>query len=254
MTTTGRARAGVARPSSIPGTSSPGPTSRCWEPPRERRRRSRFRGPRPPNLQERRVRRGGVQGQVPSPPDRGAHARLRRPHLRRLSGAARPESAESTSRLRDALTINVTRFYRNAETWNLLRRNSSRSSADPSPVRSGPGAPAAPRARRPIPSPCSCADAVRARRPLPASSSRFTVDATDIDRESLERAQGGALPSRDPARDAAQSSCRRYFEPAGPELEVVTPNPRARPGAHPGPQRRPSAPARLPSDRLPQRA
>src|SRR5919206_4984504 len=31
-------------------------------------------------------------------------------------------SPTELERLRDALTINVTRFYRNAETWNLLRR------------------------------------------------------------------------------------------------------------------------------------
>jgi len=31
-------------------------------------------------------------------------------------------SPNEYERLRDALTINVTRFYRNAETWNLLRR------------------------------------------------------------------------------------------------------------------------------------
>ena len=32
-------------------------------------------------------------------------------------------SPDEYERLRDALTINVTRFYRNAETWNLLRRD-----------------------------------------------------------------------------------------------------------------------------------
>ena len=32
-------------------------------------------------------------------------------------------SPNEYERLRDALTINVTRFYRNAETWNLLRRD-----------------------------------------------------------------------------------------------------------------------------------
>jgi chemotaxis protein methyltransferase CheR len=32
-------------------------------------------------------------------------------------------SPNEYERLRDALTINVTRFYRNAETWSLIRRD-----------------------------------------------------------------------------------------------------------------------------------
>ena len=58
-------------------------------------------------------------------------------------------------RLKDALTINVTRFYRNAETWNLLRAGpaAARSATGPT-ARSGPGAPGAPRARSRTPWPC----------------------------------------------------------------------------------------------------
>ena len=42
-------------------------------------------------------------------------------------------------RLRDALTINVTRFYRNAETWNLLRRGSDSPSCALRTTRPDPG-------------------------------------------------------------------------------------------------------------------
>ena len=43
--------------------------------------------------------------------------------LRRLPRRCSTRTPDEYERLRDALTINVTRFYRNAETWNLLRRD-----------------------------------------------------------------------------------------------------------------------------------
>ena len=93
---TARGRAGAAPPSSIPGTSWPGPTSRCWTWPRDGRRRrasrrSRGRSPR------RRLRRRGLQGQVHPPADRGADAGLRRAHLRRLPARSSTDRRSSTS-------------------------------------------------------------------------------------------------------------------------------------------------------------
>ena len=43
------------------------------------------------------LRAGGLQGQVHPAPDRGAHARLRGPHLRRLPGPARRAARPNTS-------------------------------------------------------------------------------------------------------------------------------------------------------------
>ena len=107
-------------------------------------------------------------------------------------------------RLRDALTINVTRFYRNAETWNLLRR-------DVFPMLCGPE----PGEIRIWSAGCSsgeeaytiailAAAAVRERRPLegavPPRGGR------DRRRPPEPRArEGGALPARGPPRDAARA-------------------------------------------------
>ena len=85
-------------------------------------RRCRFRRAHAEDLARGRARARCLQGQVSPPADRGPHARLRRAHLRGLPALLDRRPAEY-ERLRDALTINVTRFYRNAETWNLLRRD-----------------------------------------------------------------------------------------------------------------------------------
>jgi chemotaxis protein methyltransferase CheR len=90
--------------------------------------------------------------------------------------------------LKDALTINVTRFYRNAETWNLLR-----GSVVPELCERGPGE------LRMWSAGCASgeeaytlamivADYLDERR-YPERLVRLTVDATDIDRRSLERAR-----------------------------------------------------------------
>jgi chemotaxis methyl-accepting protein methylase len=110
-------------------------------------------------------------------------------------------------RLRDALTINVTRFYRNADTWNLLRREIF-------PKLCGPG----PGEVRIWSAGCSSGEEAYTIAILAAEQfetagrsrelRRLELDATDVVRQSLERA-------------------RRYFEPAGPELQVV-PRVRAR--------------------------
>jgi chemotaxis protein methyltransferase CheR len=122
-------------------------------------------------------------------------------------------------RLRDALTINVTRFYRNAETWNLLRR-------DIIPVLCAPGG-----GEIPIWS-AGCSSGEEAytiailaaeqfeRTGRSAELRRLTVDATDVDRQSLDRAAGARYRSESLV-EMPPELARRYFEPADAELQVV---------------------------------
>ena len=90
-----------------------------------------------------------------APPDRGADARLRRAHVRRVPRGAREHTPGEVERLHDALTINVTRFFRNPETWDGGGGERAAGAAGAARRRCAPGAPAAPRARRRTRSPCS---------------------------------------------------------------------------------------------------
>jgi chemotaxis protein methyltransferase CheR len=121
-------------------------------------------------------------------------------------------------RLRDALTINVTRFYRNAETWNLLRRDvlpdlclrDSELRVWSAGCSSG---------EEPYTVAILIAEQVdRAGRP--DRLERLTVDATDIDRSSLERASSARYP-REALADLPGDLVRAYFEPDGELLRVV---------------------------------
>jgi chemotaxis protein methyltransferase CheR len=122
-------------------------------------------------------------------------------------------------RLRDALTINVTRFYRNADTWNLLRRQ-----VVPALCARGAGE------IRIWSAGCSSGEEAYTLAILGAEHfesagrsaelRRLVVDATDVDRESLERARAARYRPESLAelpRDLAD----RYFEPVPPEVEVV---------------------------------
>lgn len=123
-------------------------------------------------------------------------------------------------RLRDALTINVTRFYRNAETWNLLRR-------DVLPeLLSSPGR----HEVRVWSAGCASGEepytvAVLATDLLERSGrgdqlSRIAVDATDIDRQSLERAQAATYRSES-LTELPDDLAGTYFEQRGLERRVV---------------------------------
>jgi chemotaxis protein methyltransferase CheR len=123
-------------------------------------------------------------------------------------------------RLRDALTINVTRFYRNAETWNLLRR-------DVFPLLCGPE----PGEVRIWSAGCSSGEEAYTIAILAAEQfenagrsrelCRLHVDATDIDRQSLERAKTGRY-RQEMLLEMPPELARRYFERAGDELEVAS--------------------------------
>jgi len=121
--------------------------------------------------------------------------------------------------LRDALTINVTRFYRNADTWSVLRRDLIPALVD--------------RGRREFRAwSAGCASgeepytlAMLVTEHLERSGradalERTRIEATDIDRACLERARAGVyrpemLSELPPELRSA------YFEPAGTELRVA---------------------------------
>lgn len=121
-------------------------------------------------------------------------------------------------RLKDAITINVTRFYRNAETWNLLRDTLLKEICE------GDGE------LRAWSAGCSSGEEPYTLAVLIADyldrhgrSDRLgllTVDATDIDRECLERAQAGRY-RREALADVPADLVRRYFEEDGAGYRVV---------------------------------
>jgi chemotaxis methyl-accepting protein methylase len=121
-------------------------------------------------------------------------------------------------RLRDALTINVTRFYRNAETWHLLRRD-----LIPALCRQ-PGrdlhvwSAGCSSGEEPYTFAVLVADHLE-RTGRAGELDRLTIDATDIDRASLERARGGAYRPEALA-EMPPELLQRYFERAGAQLQV----------------------------------
>jgi chemotaxis protein methyltransferase CheR len=129
------------------------------------------------------------------------------------------QSPAERDRLRDALTINVTRFYRNAETWNLLRREIF------------PALCAAEGEIRIWSAGCASGEEAYSLAILAAEQleqrgragalDRFTVDATDVDRDCLARARA-ALYRPDSLVEMPGDLARRYFEPVPPELQVVS--------------------------------
>jgi chemotaxis protein methyltransferase CheR len=121
-------------------------------------------------------------------------------------------------RLKDAITINVTRFYRNADTWNLLRTLLHEVCADErAEVRAWSAG-------------CSSGEEAYTlamliadhldREGKPERLGLVTVDATDIDRQCLERAQE-ARYSRQALAEIPASLAARYFEHVGDECRVV---------------------------------
>jgi chemotaxis methyl-accepting protein methylase len=127
-------------------------------------------------------------------------------------------SPQEHERLRDALTINVTRFYRNAEAWNLLRRDVfpvlCRDTGEIRVWSAG----------------CSSGEEAYTIAILVAEElertgrsrelCRLEVDATDVDRQSLERAKE-ARYRHETLLEMPPELTRRYFEPEDLELRVV---------------------------------
>jgi chemotaxis protein methyltransferase CheR len=128
------------------------------------------------------------------------------------------DSAEY-QRLKDVITINVTSFYRNAETWNLVRRRvlPELFGGDWPEVRAWSAG-------------CSSGEEPYTLAMLMAEyldtqgrAERLdlvTVDATDIDRQSLARAHEGCYP-RESLADVPDGLAGRYFETHGAECRVI---------------------------------
>ncbi len=122
-------------------------------------------------------------------------------------------------RLRDALTINVTRFYRNPETWALLRRELLPSLCGPERD-----------SLRAWSAGCSSGEEPYTLAMLIAAQldgggrrdhlERATIDATDVDRASLDRARAATYSAAGLAEMPADL-VRAYFEPAGSEQRVI---------------------------------
>jgi chemotaxis protein methyltransferase CheR len=122
-------------------------------------------------------------------------------------------------RLKDAITINVTRFYRNAETWNLLRTGllGEVCEADGGEVRAWSAG-------------CSSGEEAYTlavlmadhfdRQGKPERLGRVTVDATDIDRQCLDRAQVGRY-RREALTEVPADLAKRYFEDDGDQCRVI---------------------------------
>jgi chemotaxis methyl-accepting protein methylase len=122
-------------------------------------------------------------------------------------------------RLKDAITINVTRFYRNAETWNLLRAGLLEEvcESEGSEVRAWSAGCAS--GEEPYTLAVLMADHFD-RRGKPERFGRVTVDATDIDRQCLDRARAGRY-RRDALADVPVDLASRYFEDDGDQSRVV---------------------------------
>ena len=122
-------------------------------------------------------------------------------------------------RLRDALTINVTRFYRNAETWNLLRRDILPALLDAPRIDIRAWSAGCASGEEPYTLAMLAADHLdRAGRGHELA--RLTVDATDIDRACLERARA-ATYRPEGLTELPDDLLRGYFEPAGTERRVL---------------------------------
>jgi chemotaxis methyl-accepting protein methylase len=123
------------------------------------------------------------------------------------------------ARLKDAITINVTRFYRNAETWNLLRANLLREICDTTSGEVRAWSAGCSSGEEPYTLAVLIADCLD-RQGLSERLDLVTVDATDIDRECLERAQAGYY-RRDALADVPPELVDRYFEQDGTGYRVT---------------------------------
>ncbi|MGH7508694.1 MAG: CheR family methyltransferase [Gemmatimonadales bacterium] len=121
--------------------------------------------------------------------------------------------------LKDAITINVTRFYRNAETWDLLRAKLLHEVCDPSGGEVRAWSAGCSSGEEPYTLTVLIADYLD-RQGLGDRLERVTVDATDIDRECLQRVQDGRY-RREALADLPADLVGRYFEQDGAGYRVI---------------------------------
>jgi chemotaxis protein methyltransferase CheR len=122
-------------------------------------------------------------------------------------------------RLKDAITINVTRFYRNPETWDLVRATlvPEICSVDRGEVRAWSAGCSSGE------EPYTLAVLMAEHLDLQGRADQLklvTVDATDIDRQCLQRARA-ARYGREVLADIPAHLVQRYFEDAGSEYQVA---------------------------------
>jgi chemotaxis methyl-accepting protein methylase len=122
-------------------------------------------------------------------------------------------------RLRDALTINVTRFYRNAETWNLLRHELLPTLCNGRLAELRAWSAGCSSGEEPY----TLAALIAERLERDGHSDllqRVAIDATDIDRLSLERARAGRYRAEG-LTEMPPELVRAYLEPEGLEYRVT---------------------------------
>jgi chemotaxis methyl-accepting protein methylase len=122
-------------------------------------------------------------------------------------------------RLKDAITINVTRFYRNAETWNLLRGGLIREVCQPKDGEIRIWSAGCSSGEEPYTLAMLVAEQLE-QQGTPDRLNHVTVDATDIDRACLERARAGRY-RRDALTQVPPVWVDRYFEQDGQECKVI---------------------------------
>lgn len=122
-------------------------------------------------------------------------------------------------RLKDAITINVTRFYRNAETWNLLRAGLIQELCRANDGEIRVWSAGCSSGEEPYTLTMLIADHLE-QQGTPDRLRHLTVDATDVDRQCLERAQAGRY-RRDALAEVPAAWVERYFEQDGDECRVI---------------------------------
>jgi len=122
-------------------------------------------------------------------------------------------------KLKDALTINVTRFYRNPETWDRLREGLLPELMETREGRVNAWSAGCSSGEEPYTLAMLCSEVAAAAK-QPDWPARVRITATDIDRGSLERAAAGSYPK--PAFvEAPAWMTERYCEPAADAWQVT---------------------------------
>ncbi|MGZ8392740.1 MAG: CheR family methyltransferase [Gemmatimonadales bacterium] len=122
-------------------------------------------------------------------------------------------------RLKDAITINVTRFYRNAETWNLLRAGLLAEVCEGDKGEVSAWSAGCSSGEEPYTLAILMADHFDGQG-KPERLGKVTVDATDIDRQCLERAKAGRY-RREALTEMPGDLAQRYFEDDGDKRRVI---------------------------------
>jgi chemotaxis protein methyltransferase CheR len=122
-------------------------------------------------------------------------------------------------RLKDAITINVTRFYRNAETWNLMRGDLIREICQANQGEIRVWSAGCSSGEEPYTLTMLIADHLE-QQGTPERLRHVSVDATDIDRQCLERARAGRY-RREALTELPAVWVERYFEQDGEECRVI---------------------------------